>query len=105
MFNRIVYLTNENAAKKPHIYHEYLRVDNELKGKGIGGDFTLATEMLYKEMGAEEIHLNAALADGAYTWLRAGYNFKTDADRIKLAIEIEKPQDAIMWTGFCCKAT
>jgi hypothetical protein len=90
MFNRIVYLTNENAAKKPHVYHEYLRVDNELKGKGIGGDFTLATEMLYKEMGAEEIHLNAALADGAYTWLRAGYNFKTDADRIKLAIEIEK---------------
>ena len=20
-------------------------------------------------------------------------------------IEIDKPQDAIMWTGFCCKAT
>lgn len=90
MFSRMIYLNNENAVKKPHVYHEYLRVDADKKGKGIGSDFTLATEMMYKQIGADEVHLNAALADGAYTWLRAGYNFKSDADRIKLAIEIER---------------
>lgn len=90
MFNRHIYLTKENFAKKPHVYHEYLRIQKEeLKGKGIGSDFTLATEMMYRQMGLEEVHLNAALADGAYTWLRAGYQFKTDADRVSLAKKIE----------------
>jgi hypothetical protein len=89
MFSRMIYLTNENAVKKPHVYHEYLRVDADKKGMGIGSDFTLATEMMYKQMGLGEVHLNAALADGAYTWLRAGYQFKTDEDRLKLAKKIE----------------
>ncbi len=90
LFSRMVYLDGDNAAKKPHAYHEYLRIDEEQKGQGIGSDFTLATENMYKQMGIEEVHLNAALSDGAYTWLRAGYQFKTDEDRKTAAKTIEE---------------
>jgi hypothetical protein len=91
IFSRYVYLNNDNDKEKPYVYHDYLRViKDEDKGKGIGRDFTLATEMMYEKMGADEIHLNAGLADGTYTWLRAGYGFKSDKERVKLAKDIER---------------
>lgn len=90
MFSRKIFLTDENSLKKPHVYHEFLRIDPEYKGKGIGSDFTLGSEMMYREMGLDEVHLNAGLSDGTYTWLRAGYQFKDDEQRVKLAKEIEK---------------
>lgn len=91
MFIRKIYLSPTPSSRKgPHVYHDYLRIDADKKGQGIGSDFTLATEMMYKQMGINEVHLNAALSDGAYTWLRAGYNFKSDAERKKVAKTVEE---------------
>jgi hypothetical protein len=91
MFIRKIYMSPTPSSRKgPHVYHDYLRLDADQKGQGIGSDFTLATEMMYKQMGINEVHLNAALSDGAYTWLRAGYNFKSDEERKKVAKIVEE---------------
>jgi hypothetical protein len=89
-FERHIYLDANNTKNKPHVTHEILRIKDEYKGKGIGSDFTLATELMYSKMGIDSIHLNAGLSDGGYTWLRAGYGFKDDKQRVKLAKQIEQ---------------
>lgn len=90
LWERHIYLDNDNALGKPHVYHEVFRMDDAHRGKGVGADFTLATESMYGQLGIDEVHLNAGLADGGYTWLRAGYNFKDDKERTKLAKQIEE---------------
>ena len=90
LWERHIYLDNDNALGKPHVYHEVFRMEDTHRGKGVGADFTLATESMYGQLGIDEIHLNAGLADGGYTWLRAGYNFKDDKERTKLAKQIEE---------------
>jgi hypothetical protein len=90
LWERHIYLDNDNAVGKPHVYHEVFRMDDANRGKGVGADFTLATESMYGQLGIDEIQLNAGLADGGYTWLRAGYNFKDDKERTKLAKQIEE---------------
>lgn len=90
VFERRLYLDNYNSAKKPHIYNEILSVRDEFKGLGIGADFTTATEAQYAAMGIDEMRLNAGLADGVYTWLRAGYRFKNDSERVDFAQTLEK---------------
>jgi hypothetical protein len=96
LFERRVFLDDYNAAKKPHIYNEILRMQPEARGKGIGADFTLASEAQYAAMGLDEMRLNAGLADGVYTWLRAGYRFKNDKERIDFAETIEKRYQAML---------
>jgi hypothetical protein len=90
LFERRIYLDNYNAAKKPHIYGEILSVEKQHKGKGIGADFTIASEAQYAAVGLKEMRLNAGLADGVYTWLRAGYRFKNDKGRKDFAETIER---------------
>lgn len=90
LFERWIYLDEYNPAKKPHIYNEVLTVKAEHRGKGIGADFTLASEAQYAAMGIKEMRLNAGLADGVYTWLRAGYRFKNDDERVDFAKQVER---------------
>jgi hypothetical protein len=90
LFERWIYLDDYNSAKKPHVYNEILRMKPEQRGKGIGADFTLASEAQYAGMGIEEMRLNAGLTDGVYTWLRAGYRFKNDKERVDFAETIEE---------------
>jgi len=96
LFERRVFLDDYNAVKKPHIYNEILRMQPDAKGKGIGADFTLASEAQYAAMGLDEMRLNAGLADGVYTWLRAGYRFKNDEERIDFAKTIERRYQAML---------
>jgi hypothetical protein len=67
-----------------------LSVEKQHKGKGIGADFTIASEAQYAAVGLKEMRLNAGLADGVYTWLRAGYRFKNDKGRKDFAETIER---------------
>lgn len=90
VFERRIYLDDYNAAKKPHVYNEVLRIDPERRGEGIGADFTLASEAQYAAMGLDEMRLNAGLTDGVYTWLRAGYRFKNDEERVDFVQNLEK---------------
>ena len=90
VFERRIYLDDYNAAKKPYVYNEILRIDPEHRGEGIGADFTLASEAQYAAMGLDEMRLNAGLSDGVYTWLRAGYRFKNDEERVDFVKTLEK---------------
>lgn len=95
-FERHVYLDDYNSKKKPHVYHEILRLDESARGKGIGSDFTIGTENMYAKLGIDSIYLNAGLSDGAYTWLRAGYGFKDDAERVKAAKALEERYQTLL---------
>jgi hypothetical protein len=89
-FERHIYLDEDNSKKKPYAYHEILRLKEDTRGQGIGADFTMASEAMYAKLGIDSIHLNAGLSDGGYTWLRAGYGFKSDKERVKVAKVLEE---------------
>ena len=90
LFRREIYMDSENRKGKPYVYHDMLRVTEGSKGRGIGSDFTLATEAKYGELDMGEIYLNAGLTDGAYTWARAGYTFVNDDERKRFIAELRK---------------
>lgn len=89
-FERHIYLDEDNSKKKPYAYHEILRLQESARGQGIGADFTMSSESMYSKLGVDSIHLNAGLSDGGYTWLRAGYGFKSDKERVKVAKVLEE---------------
>lgn len=91
LFSRSVYLDSENRNAQPYIYHDFFKILSEdNRGKGIGADFTLATEARYETLGISEIHLNAALHDGTYTWSRAGYKLKSKRARDLFVADIRE---------------
>jgi hypothetical protein len=60
--------------------HNLLRIDTDQRGLGIGRAFSDYSETAYKQMGIEEIHVEAGLTDGGYTWAKAGYDWSPDND-------------------------
>lgn len=74
------WFAEENGVLK--VKHEELVIEDPYKGFGIGGDFIADTQSKYPEMGVEEIHVDAALDDGPYTWAVAGFDWKDEENRM-----------------------
>lgn len=92
-FERSIFVDDENRKGKPYVYHDFLKLNDSVKGRGIGADFTITTEAKYEALNLDEIHLNAAMSDGAYTWSRAGYRFKNETERKRFMREIRRRVD------------
>jgi len=71
-FNR----TFEKVDGKLAVFHEGMRVEIPYKGRGISVEFGRVSENFYKSLGIEKVFIDAGLKDGAYTWAKAGYQFK-----------------------------
>lgn len=76
------------------VKHEELVIEAPYKGFGIGGDFVADTQARYPEMGVEEVHVEAALDDGPYTWAVAGFDWKDDDNRLLFLGYIEEAIEA-----------
>ena len=71
------------------VKNDQLIIKPEYRGQGIGSEFSKFSEDLYRANGIKEIWLDAGFEDGAYTWAKAGYEFRTQP---KLLIEHLKEQ-------------
>lgn len=97
LFDRKIFLDGSNSKGEPHVYNDQFQImDRANRGKGIGADFTIATEAMYGKIGLDKMHLQAALEDGVYTWSRAGYNFKDDEERSDFAKLLERKYQTML---------
>ena len=79
--NQIGEFTRIILPEKKAMYHDYLKINNDQKGQGVGSDFITATEGRYHRMGFEDTMVTAALDDGPYTWAVAGFDWADEKQR------------------------
>lgn len=58
------------------VHHELMKLDEAYRGQGFSTAFSQWAEDLYRANGMSYIEVDAGLADGAYTWAKAGYTWR-----------------------------
>jgi GNAT superfamily N-acetyltransferase len=70
--------SGDSHSSSPSAYHAYLELDYSHQGTGFGKEWSKHLDKQYAEVGIEEVHVEAALGNGGFTWARLGFQWDTD---------------------------
>ncbi|MFI6162251.1 hypothetical protein ACIA59_20195 [Micromonospora haikouensis] len=73
----------------PYAVHGYLKLDPHVQGGGFARALNAHLERWYRQAGVTHIELKANIDVGGYAWARAGYDFKSPADAIRIIGRLE----------------
>jgi GNAT superfamily N-acetyltransferase len=69
------------------VKHELLSLERRYRGQGFSTEFSKFSEDFYRSIGIKKIKIDAGLEDGAYTWAKAGYTWRTGSEPVVISKE------------------
>lgn len=69
------------------VKHERLELKKQYRGQGFSTEFSKFSEDFYRSIGIKRIKVDAGLEDGAYTWAKAGYTWRTGSEPVVISKE------------------